>query len=113
LVPPIQLQLASKSFSPEQGEHLEFYPQQLEAEEDLTAFLSARVYNVSGELVRVLFEDWPWNFSMALPAYQFSWDGCDSNGRLVRGGIYILTLSAGPAKGSTTSTTKTSVAVIR
>ncbi len=112
-IPPVQLRLAGKVFSPEQGEVLEFRPELDPGDSIIPAFLTARVYTVTGERVRVIYEDLirgfkPWQ----LPVWD-EWDGRDSSGRLVPGGIYILTLSAGPARGSVTRTVKASVAVIR
>jgi len=52
--------------------------------------VSLKVYNVTGQLVKTMFE------GAALPGYYSQvWNGCDNNGRKLASGIYIMHLSSG------------------
>ena len=112
-IPAVQLRLAEKIFAPGQGEELEFYPELDRGTGVASACLTARVYTASGEPVRVIYEDIIRKFDPSGPPVWDTWDGRDSSGQLVPGGIYILTLSAGPAGGAVSRTVKAAVAVIR
>jgi len=55
--------------------------------------VGVKVYNVTGELVRILVDDF------CTPGYhQCSWDGKDRNGRMLGSGIYFCTLESGMQK---------------
>jgi hypothetical protein len=97
------------SFSPDLGETLSFWISR-ESGANTHAFVSARVFSRSGQLVRVLFEDEQRDLVADLPD---EWDGTDGRGRIVPGGIYIINLSWGVASGSRTGSTSAAVAVVR
>ncbi len=110
---PLRLDLANKVFSPDKGEVLRFLPSLDPAGDSLPAYLTARIYASSGELVTVLYEDLARVFSQGAADIWDQWDGKDRDGDVVPGGIYVLAVSAGPAQGSTTRIVKAALAVIR
>ncbi|MFH1755047.1 MAG: hypothetical protein ABIA59_05035 [Candidatus Latescibacterota bacterium] len=109
---PLGLEIAAKVIAPETGQQLEFFLQLMLDSYSLPVYLTARVFSSSGELVDVIYEDSPRHFSSAASAVWDTWDGRDSHGNIVPGGVYILTVSAGPAKGAA-ETVRASFAVIR
>ena len=74
-------------------------------------YLTGRIYSSTGRLIRVLFDDEPHILSAGPVAK--SWDGRDTEGRIVPGGVYVLAVSGGSGKGSSQNTVTESVAVIR
>jgi hypothetical protein len=108
--PPIQgivfevndLTLVRPIVSPEEGLPLEFRVRLdplVAADEDFrTVRLTARVYDSLGHLVRVLYRD---DVRGVLDVQSSGserdvWDGRDAQGRMVRGGIYILSVVSEP-----------------
>jgi hypothetical protein len=110
----IELRLESASFAPDAGEALRF---QIVAAPDLPEeiqlFVTCEIFRVSGERVRVLFQEQPRVFGPdVLPAWE-EWDGRDDSANVVEGGIFVVHVSSGPAPGKTTSTSQRAAAVIR
>ncbi len=110
---PLALDIAQKVIAPDRGETLQFRPKPALDSYPLTVYLTARVFSSSGRLIDVIYEDTPRRFSGADSGIWDQWDGRDFRGNLVRGGIYILTVSGGAAKGVATEVTKGTFAVIR
>lgn len=54
------------------------------------AYVRVEVYNLRGELVRILH-----NSGQSAGAYELIWDGRNSNGQTVPSGVYLYRLSAG------------------
>jgi len=107
------LRIAQKVIAPEKGEMLDFLPL-LEIESaSPTVYLTARVFSSSGRLVDVVYEDAPRQMGGAAEPVWDRWDGRDFHGRMVPGGIYILTVSGGASRGVETETVKGAFSVIR
>lgn len=105
----LTIEVEAPSFSPDLNETLSFRIVR-ESGTNTQAFVSARVYSRSGRLVRVLFEDERRELDVA---ELDQWDGTDNLGRPVTGGIYILNVTWGAARGSRAGSTSTAVAVVR
>jgi hypothetical protein len=73
-------------------------------------FVSARVYRRDGELVRVLLADERHNPRARIDT---AWDGTDRWGRIVPGGIYIVSVTWGNAPGERTGVRNVAVGVVR
>jgi len=104
-----------RSFAPDRGESVSFTLRRDSEEAVSTVYVSSRVYSLSGELVRVLFEDEPRAFDVAEgpPLPEDSWDGRDGGGNVVPGGVYVINVSWGLARGARSGAANVSVAVVR
>jgi len=56
--------------------------------------VSLRIYNVRGELVSTLIDEF-----RPPGSYRLDWDGRDGNGRSVASGVYLVRIQAGPYSG--------------
>jgi hypothetical protein len=110
---PLGLELAQKIIAPETGETLAFRPVLELDSYSLPVFLTARIFSSSGQLIDVIYEESSRRFSGFDPISWDEWDGRDARGNLVPGGVYILTISGGTAKGVATQVVKGTFAVIR
>jgi hypothetical protein len=99
--------------APEKGEALQFLPQLGLDSYPLPVFLTARVFSSSGQLVDVIYEESPRSFTGSASREWDRWDGRDFHGNLVPGGVYILTVSGGAARGVASDVVKGTFAVIR
>jgi hypothetical protein len=111
----LRVRPALRSFAPDLGEIVEFSLEREGAVGVERVYVTARVYSLSGEVVRVLYEDDPRDFTDATPgaAMLDAWDGTDRGGAVVAGGIYVINVGWGVARGSRTGGASASVAVIR
>ena len=55
-----------------------------------TSDVQIRIYNLLGELVKVLR-----NTRQPAGVYELNWDGTDNQNRLIAGGIFIIEMKAG------------------
>lgn len=102
-------------FAPDRGEasNLAVGVQSSGAVEQIYA--TARVYSVDGTLVRVLYENVARTIvgsTLAVDARD-RWDGLDANGRIVPGGVYVVTFEWGLASGELVGRATAGVAVAR
>ncbi len=79
-------------------------------------FVTARVYSVDGSLARVLYENAerdldPGGVVASDPGDR--WDGRDTNGRIVAGGVYVVALEWGFVRGERSGRATAGVAVVR
>jgi hypothetical protein len=110
---PLQVALERKVFSPEAGEVLRFRASLSPADYRQLVYLTARVYSADGHLLRTVLGDEPRDLSASAAAAWDEWDGRDSHGRFVPGGIYVLAVSGGVGSGVTAEVVRSSFAVIR
>jgi hypothetical protein len=110
---PLGLQIAQKVIAPEKGEALQFQPLLALDSYPLPVYLTARVFSSAGQLVDVIYEESPRRFNGSASMEWDRWDGRDFHGNLVPGGVYILTISGGAARGVATEMVKETFAVIR
>jgi hypothetical protein len=78
-------------------------------------YATARVYSVDGTLVRVLYENVARTIvgsTLAVDARD-RWDGLDANGRIVPGGVYVVSFEWGLASGELVGRATAGVAVAR
>ena len=78
-------------------------------------FVTARVHSVDGSLVRVLYEDAPRSVvnSALVASLNDRWDGRDAHGRIVHGGVYVLSVEWGLVRGERAGRATAGVAVVR
>lgn len=111
-IPDVTLAVDKKVFAPDAGELVRFRPV-FETGYSVPAPVTARVYSVSGSLIKVLFvERTVIPESNSTLAWE-EWDGRDTNGSIVPGGIYIIAVSVGTGGQGMKHIAKEAVAVIR
>jgi hypothetical protein len=100
-------------FAPDRGEETSF-DVVFDAPVDVV-YATARVYSVDGTLVRVLYEDAARTVAGATlaPSPQDRWDGRDADGRVVTGGVYVLSFEWGLVRGEHSGRATAGVAVAR
>lgn len=100
-------------FAPDNGEETAF-DVAFDDTVDLV-YATARVYSVDGKLVRVLYEDAARTVvgTTLAPSPEDRWDGRDDNGRVVAGGVYVLSFEWGLARGEHAGRATAGVAVAR
>jgi len=103
----VEIAVDVRSFAPDEGEVTRFTVGRARGGR---AFMSARVYSRAGELITVLFAD---ELRSLDPPFETVWDGTDRFGRVVPGGIYIVNVSWGAARGQRSGATSAGVAVVR
>lgn len=111
----VTLGVSPRVFAPDRGEtagvavtvHAEGPVEQI--------YATARVYSVDGSLVRVLYENVPRAIAgtTLLPDARDRWDGLDANGRIVPGGLYVVSFEWGLASGEYHGRATAGVAVAR
>lgn len=110
-----KIAVSPRVFAPDRAEDASF-SMRFDGWDDVDeVFLSARVHSVDGSLVRVLYEDVPRAVasSMLVASPSDRWDGRDANGRIVNGGIYVLSVEWGLVRGERAGRTSAGVAVVR
>lgn len=100
-------------FAPDRGEETSFdvvFDDSVDV-----VYATARVYSVDGKLVRVLYEDAARNVAgtTLVPSAEDRWDGRDSDGRVVAGGVYVLSFEWGLVRGEHSGRATAGVAVAR
>jgi flagellar hook assembly protein FlgD len=60
-----------------------------------TEYVSLAVYNLSGQLIRILIDG-----ERNVGIHSVNWDGLADDGREVAGGVYMLQLIAGPIRST-------------
>ena len=108
---PVQLIIGDKLFAPGAGESLAFLVSLNPPDYQQPVYLTGRVYNAAGYLVRTLFVDEAQVLGGG--AVSKSWDGRDDGGNLVPGGVYVLAVSGGPGAAASKNTATASFAVVR
>ncbi len=112
-----RIRVDHRSFAPDDGEVVMVSLCRKDEPVDGAVFVSARVYSISGELVRLLYKDRTYETpSVFLPGGTGnggSWDGTDRRGEIVPGGIYIIEVDWGPAPGARTGSTRKAIVVVR
>lgn len=114
--PTLDIALSARAFAPDRSESVSFRIHR--AAEDKPApqvFVTCRVYDISGRLIHVLYEDDPRDFDVAEPPPdpRDQWDGTDSGGAIVPGGVYVINVTWGESRGARTGSSNASVAVVR
>jgi len=110
----VELHLESTSFAPDAGEALRFRIVAAPGlAEGIRLFVTCEIFRVSGERVRVLFQEEPRVFEPGVVPTWEEWDGRDDGANVVAGGIFVVHVSSGPAPGKTTGTSQRAAAVIR
>jgi hypothetical protein len=110
-VPDIGVAVDKKAFAPAAGETLGFRPF-FEGEYPLLVHVTASVYSASGKLVRIIFRDRAMMLESGSSAAWDLWDGRDSNGAAVPGGVYILAVRCTETPAGARSVAKEAVAVV-
>lgn len=109
----IDLRLETTSFSPDLSEVLPFRITSSAGADPVRQYVTCQVYSVSGTRVRVLFQDQEWVFRAGVVPLSGEWDGRDDTGEIVRGGVYVVSVTSGASPGAKTSSAKQSAAVLR
>jgi hypothetical protein len=109
------LRVATRAFAPDRGESASFVVNVSGAEAVTEVFASARVLSIDGKVVRVLYENAQRSVvgaSLAIDARD-TWDGRDAGGRVVSGGVYVISFEWGLAAGERAGRATAGVAVAR
>jgi len=110
--PDVGIEPDVRSFAPDLGEEVRFA---LASDLAARVYATAAVYGIDGRRVRVLYSE----SERALlagknpPASQDTWDGRDDGGRVVPGGVYVLSVVWGESIGGHDGGSRTSVVVVR
>jgi len=109
------LSTSPRVFAPDLGEGTTFAVTVAFDAEVTEIFATARVYSVDGRLVRVLYQDAARAISgtTVTPSPQDRWDGRDADGRVVPGGIYVISFEWGLVRGEHSGRATAGVAVAR
>ena len=109
------LTVAPRVFAPDNAEDASFTLRFDEWDDVNTVFVTARVHSVDGSLVRVLYEDAPRNVVNSALAASLNdrWDGRDAHGRIVNGGVFVLSVEWGLVRGERAGRATAGVAVAR
>jgi hypothetical protein len=108
----VTLTASPRAFAPDRGEETAFTMSVHPGDE---LFITARVYSVTGALVRVLYENAARdvvNGSLATSS-EDRWDGRDQEGRVVPGGVYVIAIEWGLVRGERAGRATAGVAVAR
>lgn len=101
------ISLDRKIVSPEEGRSLAFQPKitpELDPTDNVrTIVLTARVYDSLGRLVRTLYTESQRLAASPRDAELDQWDGRDERGRMVEGGVYLLSVVSGESPGQSRS----------
>jgi len=104
------LRLERRAFAPDRGEAVRF---EIDADADGRVYVTCAVYSVSGRLVRTLYADDARDLSALAPSSLDVWNGRDGLGEIVPGGVYVVNLTWGEARGERSGSANASVAVVR
>ncbi len=109
------LTVSPRVFAPDHAEDASFTLRFDEGDAVNAVFVTARVHSVDGSLVRVLYEDVPREVasSVLVASPGDRWDGRDAHGRVVNGGVYILSVEWGLVRGERAGRATAGVAVAR
>jgi hypothetical protein len=107
------VRLAAKLFVPERSQPLEFRIDPGDLNGDVQLYLTGEVFSIDGRRVTVLFKDEPRMFQAGVAPRVDTWDGRDAGGDVVPGGIYVISISGGTARGATTHVARKPVTVAR
>jgi len=101
------IDLERKIVSPEEGRTLAFVPRvtpELDPTDNVrTIVLTARVYDSVGRLVRTLYTENQRLAANPVDPELDQWDGRDEGGRMVDGGVYLLSVVSGESPGQSRS----------
>ena len=108
-----KLSVSPRVFAPDRAESAAFTLSFDNSPDEV--FVTARVHSVDGSLVRVLFEDTPRAVANNTLTANLDdrWDGRDDRGRVVNGGVYIVSLEWGLVRGERSGRAAAGVAVAR
>ncbi len=109
------LSATPRVFAPDRAEETSFTLRFDEWDDVDEVFLTARVHSVDGSLVRVLYEDVQRTVasSVLTASLDDRWDGRDANGRVVNGGIYVISVEWGLVRGERAGRETAGVAVAK
>lgn len=109
------LSVTPRVFAPDGGEEATFTVALEGASSVDDLFVTARVYGVDGRLVRVLYEDAVRAVagSVLAASPDDRWDGRDAGGRVVPGGVYVVSFEWGLTRGERNGRATGGVAVAR
>lgn len=109
----IGLRLEASSFSPDLSQVLRFQITSSAGADAVQQYVTCEVFSVSGERVRVLFQDDVRIFRAGVVPPWDEWDGRNDAGEIVRGGIYVVNVTSGASPGAQVSSARQSAAVVR
>ncbi|MDH3197443.1 MAG: hypothetical protein OEO21_04305 [Candidatus Krumholzibacteria bacterium] len=104
------LRLERRAFAPDLGEEVHF---EIDADADGRVYVTCTVYSVSGRPVRTLYEDDARDLPAPAPSSLDVWNGRDRAGAIVPGGVYVVNVTWGEARGERSGSANASVAVVR
>jgi hypothetical protein len=111
----VTLAASPRVFAPDRGETSNLAVGVFSSSAVEQIYATARVYSVDGSLVRVLYENVARTIVGATLATDARdrWDGLDANGRVVPGGVYVVSFEWGLASGERDGRATAGVAVAR
>jgi hypothetical protein len=107
------MSVAPRVFAPDRGEDATLTVDFENSVDEV--YITARVYSIDGRLVRVLYEDVLRAIAsgVLVTSPQDRWDGRDADGRIVAGGVYVLSFEWGLVRGERAGRATAGVAVAR
>ncbi len=109
----VEVRMTPRLFAPDRGEDAGMEVAIAGAVDEV--FASARVYAADGTLVRVLYQDAARAVALGAltPSPEDRWDGRDTSGRVVNGGVYVVAFEWGLVRGEPVGRANAGVAVAR
>jgi hypothetical protein len=113
--PVVDARMTPRVFAPDNGESADLAVTVSDAADVETLYVTARVYAMDGTEVRVLYQDAARTVAGAgLEADpRDRWDGRDSGGAIVAGGVYVVSVEWGRVAGEKAGRATAGVAVAR
>jgi hypothetical protein len=76
-------------------------------------YMTCEVFSIDGKRVTVLFKNEPRTYQPGVSPKLDQWNGRNAGGDIVPGGVYVINVSGGVARGATTHVSRKPVAVAR
>lgn len=109
----IELRTNTKTLFPDQGQKIEISIRAGDVSEPVLLYVTCEVFSAAGRRVAVLVRDEPRMFFRGADTQVDHWDGRDTGGEVVPGGVYVINASAGTGPGTARKFVRKTVAVVR
>lgn len=107
------VRLNAKLFVPDRSEVLTFRIEPGDLSGAIQLYMTCEIFSIDGKRVAVLFKDEPRTYQPRVSSQLDQWNGRNTAGDVVPGGIYVVNVSGGVARGARTHVSRKPVAVAR